>query len=219
MEVRKAFYLKNPISSEMGVGQNELLTMIRVDSYEAIGKTFESVLESALEQGYPIDYAPTKRKLPLLLEALHLSDEAAMYLIDAGADVNAEDKYQGRSVLIKAIDNRCAPCVIKKILDRTSDVNHKDDLGYSALKFFCFRVIHQRMYFVETDKNNFAVLDMLLKAGADTSVLDNLEIKNLGKYSAETERKMREHIALFKQQQEELSNNNNCIEQSYDYEL
>ena len=60
---------------------------------------------------------------------------------------------------------------------------------------------------------------MLLKAGADTSVLDNLEIKNLGKYSAETERKMREHIALFKQQQEELSNNNNCIEQSYDYEL
>ena len=149
MEVRKASYLKNPISSEMGVGQNELLTMIRVDSYEAIGKTFESVLESALEKGYPIDYAPTKRDLPLLLEALHLSDEAAMYLIDAGADVNAEDKYQGHSVLIKAIDNRCAPCVIKKILDRTSDVNHKDDLGYSALKFFCFRVIHQRMYFIQ----------------------------------------------------------------------
>lgn len=41
---------------------NELLTMIRVDSYEAIGKTFESVLESALEQGYPIDYAPTNTR-------------------------------------------------------------------------------------------------------------------------------------------------------------
>ena len=62
MEVRKASYLKNPISSEMGVGQNELLTMIRVDSYEAIGKTFESVLESALEKGYPIDYAPTNTR-------------------------------------------------------------------------------------------------------------------------------------------------------------
>ena len=84
----------------------------------SIGQAFESELKSALEQGFPIDFTPSKRYSPLLYEAIYRSDSAAMYMLDAGSDVNILDNY--RNALILTIELGSSAEVVEKVLQSTS---------------------------------------------------------------------------------------------------
>lgn len=186
----------------------------------SIGQAFESELKSALEQGFPIDFTPSKRYGTLLHIAIRCQNDAVMavmYLLYAGANVNILDG--SRNALILAIDNESPAKLVKEILERTEDINHKNNDGYSALALLCREIV---LYKFRDRQNDLAVLNMLLKAGASTEglevvlkdCLENAAGSLLAVYDSENEaaervNKLTAYIANFQQQQKELKTKGN----------
>lgn len=186
----------------------KLRLMLKYDA--SIGKMFESELTSALEQGFLIDFTPSKRYSPLLYEAIYRSDSAAMYMLDAGSDVNILDNY--RNALILTIELGSSAEVVEKVLKRTIKVDQRDDCGYTALLRLCRNMV---LYKFRSRPNDFTILNLLLKAGASTEGLDDFcsdfldrdptSINGLrDKEKIDRKEKLVSYVKRFLQHQEEL---------------
>ena len=148
-----------------------------------IGETFKSKLYSALDKGFPINFTLFKRK-PLLYEAIEYdySGDGTRILLKAGADVNITVGYLHRTALQYAILNTLIPVdIIKEIIDKTTDINHKDIGGDSAFSLMCKIMFSPSLWtqkgFME---KAYKVLNMLIEADADTSVLKSWTEADIG---------------------------------------
>lgn len=204
----------------------KLLSILKYNT--SIGQAFESELKSALEQGFPIDFTldftPYKRYGTLLHIAIRLQNDAVVYLLHAGADVNVLDCSINvldcsLNALMLAIYHENPAKIIREILKRTEDINYKNNKGYSALALLCREAVLSKF---RDWQNDLAVLNMLLKAGASTEGLeailkDSLEsaqqsllsIYDSGTDQVKRVKKLTAYIANFQQQQKELKTKGN----------
>ncbi|EXF80835.1 hypothetical protein CFIO01_01206 [Colletotrichum fioriniae PJ7] len=86
------------------------------------------------------------------------ASQAALLLMDSGADVNVRD-MEGKTALIKAADKGLVE-VVKALIERGAEVNDQDIYGRTALSYAAWR------------RHN-DVIGYLLKARADANLCDN----------------------------------------------
>ena len=94
---------------------------------------------------------------PLHLVRGPKSDQVASLLIQAGADVNGEDKH-GKTPIYYAIWRKHKR-LIQTLIDYGSDLNHQDYRGQTPLH--------------RVDSTDQALIDLLLNAAADSTLLDD----------------------------------------------
>ena len=111
---------------------------------------------ASLVSGLPssaIDDFYSEGKTPLFWAAHRGESTKVSLLIDKGADVN-KLTLNGNSPLLAAIKSRDQAC-IREILSLVSDVNFRDNQGWTPLHMCCYYVVH-------TD-----IVDLLISRGAD----------------------------------------------------
>ncbi|XP_033230269.1 ankyrin repeat, PH and SEC7 domain containing protein secG-like [Belonocnema kinseyi] len=120
------------------------------------------VVQLLLEYGSALEIETiSQRETPLLLSCQSGYLEIFKLLLQHGADFYAVDRF-GQNVLHKAVQS-AHPGLIKIILDKGFDSNHKNSLGRSP--------IHE--YY--SSKGTPEVLDLLIKFGADINSRDYCE--------------------------------------------
>lgn len=89
--------------------------------------------------------------------------ESLSYLLELGVDVNVPDVY-GWTPLMRAVDNQHAAAVDALLAHSPTEINHQDETGNTALHH-------------AAAKGDEVMLDKLLRAGADRSLLNSSEKK------------------------------------------
>ena len=171
---------------------------------------FKSTLESALEQGFPIDYIPkTMRESTLLNYAIDFhKDDLALILLEAGADVNIITPDQ-RNCLSSTITNISLP-VMREVAARTENINLKNSYDYTAFQSLCIHYI-----FAKEDESQtlFPKLKLLLEFGAE------LEIPFLFSASKEDKNravKLKNFLTMYTEQRSAVNHKDSV---KYEYEL
>lgn len=180
-------------------------------------QTFKSMLASALEQGFPIDYIPKTRRDTLLNYAIdYHKDDLALILLEAGADVNIITPDQ-RNCLSSTIANISLP-VMREVAARTENINLKNSYDYTAFQSLCIHYI-----FAKEDESQtlFPKLKLLLEFGAE------LEIPFLFSASKEDKNravKLKNFLTMYTEQRSAVNheqrsavNHKDCVK--YEYEL
>lgn len=142
-------------------------------------KSFVSFLQSAIEQGFYVDYTPSANDLTLL-ETIYDEEFPEQYriacerfaipqnLIKSGANVNWLDKG-GLNILKQAINVMARPQIVKMIIERTEDINQehynrgfgkRTAFGTAAINFIYNGNAKEYTYY-------YNICKMLLDAGAD----------------------------------------------------
>ena len=172
-------------------------------------QTFKSMLASALEQGFPIDYIPKTRRDTLLNYAIdYHKDDLALILLEAGADVNIITPDQ-RNCLSSTIANISLP-VMREVASRTENINLKNSYDYTAFQSLCIHYI-----FAKEDESPtlFPKLKLLLEFGAE------LEIPFLFQNSDEDKKRannLKKFLAMYTEQHTAITHKDSTI---FEYEL
>ncbi len=124
---------------------------------QAIEKNDLAKLKTAIKEGASIEEPDSQGFPPLILAIIFEHNEALDMLIQAGADVHAEDKVgaSSSSAFIYAIISLNLTNV-EKLIKAGVDVNKVNSIGESAL--LC-----------AVDKGSYAIVDLLVKFGANIS--------------------------------------------------
>ncbi|KAI5202583.1 hypothetical protein E4T39_04622 [Aureobasidium subglaciale] len=136
--------------------------------HEAItGGCDESIIKLLISKGVDVNAKDDEERNLLLTRkaALHRAAEAAQHatlkvLLEANADITAEDFYFRRTPFHKAILNECDPEIIELFISRGADVNGRDNEGYSALH-------------LAARNSEYEIMRLLLDADADYNALDS----------------------------------------------
>lgn len=182
---------------------------------------FKKHMIKAIDKGFPIDFCPTNVTNTLLIEALltssfgHKDDgEICRLLLDVGADVNIRGTGY-RTALIYAAAFIMPIDVIKKILERTEDVNAQDSWGFTALGRYCNRYVNM----IQDNGEELPFISLLLKAGAnpylDAGWLSNTDDSVSPSVLQQNREELKKYLAMFKEQKETIT----CSSSDYEYEI
>ena len=113
--------------------------------------------------------------------------EIIKLLIEKGADVNFFNEQNGKSILMEALNRTNCFELAKILTENGANVNHKDNLGNSALMSIAFLIpsiddVIQSKY---GEKFEEKTISLLIKAGADLNIKNNMGFTALMKYSFE----------------------------------
>ncbi|WP_303150118.1 hypothetical protein [uncultured Cloacibacillus sp.] len=177
------------------------------------GAKFFKLLKEALNEGYPVDYAP--EGYSTLLHIFNKREGITKLLLDVGSDVNVTDP-SGRNALMLATRSRY-PTLITEIVGKTNDLDKIDTekSGLTVYGMLCQRFLYTG------EQEILSCIRYLLERGANPEIgknfaagLRDLDVEDLEiyKYQFEMLQKLETFLALYPQK----STTNSAV---YDYEL
>jgi ankyrin repeat protein len=161
-----------------------------------------AAIRELLDQGAALEATDSGHRTALMVATQGNHVQAARLLIEAGADVNAKDNIQdspyllagasgyleilkltlahgadlkstnryGGTALIPACE-RGHVDTVRELLTTAIDVNHVNKLGWTALL--------EAIILSDGGPQHIAIVDMLIKAGADVTLADNEDVTPL----------------------------------------
>ncbi len=127
----------------------------RLELWKGIKKNDILKVTRALRQGVHIDYRLTQYRTPLMWAIILEHEKMALWFIERGADVNAQDSY-GVTPLMYA-GYRGQITVMKRLIEAGASVHIKDKEGATALYW-------------AAGAGQYEAVQLLLKAGANVNV-------------------------------------------------
>ena len=195
-------------------------------------KKYIEMLDTELNNGFPIDYVPIKEiytgpdleyiyeaKQTLLTATIHpdcyINYDFPYQYLDRGADPNYANSQGWTPLFLLAQQCDRAPVLlVQKIIDRTRDINLKDNQGNTALDWAATSVMYFGIGGLH-EMNARKIIAALVKAGANDINFDALGTMHKA-HGASKKRELREFIEHLQKQKENMRSDNNP---SYEYEL
>jgi ankyrin repeat protein len=134
---------------------------------ELLAAAYENDVATAqrlVEEGADVNVKDDTQQSAYLIATSEVGDDPRLLdlTLDAGADVNAKDSYDGTG-LIRAAERGYAT-IVARLLETDIDVNHVNRLGWTALL--------EAVILGEGGREHIETVRLLVDAGADVDIAD-----------------------------------------------